>query len=121
MLANPLFKLEHQAVDEQKAKDERPQIDALIGLQERGRDDFDNNQLMRRLFKKRKMEEEAVEAEKNKVKNFGLALSDLTERDVSEIQHLKLNANSLKLNHKLSREKILTGSCLTKNVHTLHP
>jgi hypothetical protein len=41
---------------------------------------------MRRMFKKRKMEEDAIEAEKNKVKNFGLPLADLAENEIVEIQ-----------------------------------
>jgi hypothetical protein len=93
-------------------------MQALQNLQERGKDDFDNNRLLRRIFKKRKIEEEAIEAEKNKIKNFALPLTDLTEREVGDIQQMKLNINNLHNTSKVAREKVLTGSILTKNVQS---
>lgn len=62
------------------------------------------------------MEEDELEAEKNKIKNFGLPLSDLTDREVKDIQEMKLNVNSVKANSKINREKVLSGSILHKNV-----
>jgi len=114
---DPFYKLENDVKDIQKGKEEKSRLQEIFEVQDnRSRDDYELNSLMRKKFRIEKKQIEAEEKEKQEYKNVALPLPELTFDDKLAAKNAKfLGLDAFRTNRLMKRENIRTES-IFKNV-----
>jgi coiled-coil domain-containing protein 130 len=125
LATDPFYRLEAEAKDIQKGKEEKTRLHDIIELQEdRSRDDYELNSQLRKKFRTEKKELEKQEKEANTYKNVALPLAELTAEDKLAAKKARFKAlDPFRQNQLEKREKIRTESIFSsskpKNQDTL--
>ncbi|CAI2378385.1 unnamed protein product [Moneuplotes crassus] len=109
---NGFLKLERENKDRKIGISEKPRIEAIIKLNdERKKNDYEINYLMRKKFR---AEKKLIKKDEGEVKNFGLNLNKttLTPDDLLRMKRVKFKAqqNSCRVNKYKIRKKICSES-----------
>lgn len=114
---DPMFKLEHQVIDNKKASDNKNRLAMLEDLQsERWEDDYTTNCSLRRTFRNRKREHKKIAEEDVSLLTksslpVSLRLMRETPTDVKLAKLMKLHStNSIESNKIAKRKELLTES-----------
>ncbi|CAK64658.1 unnamed protein product (macronuclear) [Paramecium tetraurelia] len=119
--SNAMYKLERE-VEKVKQNNLAPVLEDLQKYRlENWKDDFEKNLMLRRKLKEDKIKDAIIEEEKNRVKNFGLPMEDLTKSELvnmsvqinqREIKEVKFQESSSRKQQREKRQEIMSQSIL---------
>jgi len=121
MATDPFYRLETEAKDIQKAKEEKTRLHDIMDLQQnRANDDYELNAQLRKKFRIEKKQIETKDKTDKEYKNFALPLPEVTMADKLAAKKAKFRGlDPFRLNELMKKEKIRTESIFksSKNNH----
>ncbi|CAD8122872.1 unnamed protein product [Paramecium sonneborni] len=110
--SNAMYKLEVE-VEKVKQNNLASVIEDLQKYRlENWKDDFEKNLMLRKKFREAKQQYAQIEAEQNKVKNFGLPMEELTKSELRDIKDLKFHESNSRKQQREKRQEIMNQSIL---------
>lgn len=99
LASNPFFKLEHEARDQRRAKEQLPRLESLQSAKDAAyKDDWKSSQTLRKSFRERKRQEEAefkaAEAFKHRAGGLEIKLCKEHEEDISKAKEVDFSEES---------------------------
>eukprot|EP01016_Furgasonia_blochmanni_P051558 TRINITY_DN8131_c0_g1_i2.p1 TRINITY_DN8131_c0_g1~~TRINITY_DN8131_c0_g1_i2.p1 ORF type:complete len:226 (+),score=56.87 TRINITY_DN8131_c0_g1_i2:312-989(+) len=111
---DPFAKLENQKEDIEKAETGNQKIKEILEIQEKHKDNYDLNLMLRKRFRQEKKQLEEEETVKKQPKNFGMELLPPTAMDKITAEKIRYKSlDPYRKNRMMKREEIKSESIFT--------